>query len=104
MTNEFPKSKTKIKPNKIQENPIYEQIITGIKQEFSTIGNNNNNLDPEILTEKYIQLKNSIQEEISKKFEKSKYSSKISEIFEKNIEILTDFFIECQKITESGIS
>jgi hypothetical protein len=50
----------------------------------------------------YIQLKNSIQDEVTKKFEGSKYVSKIKEIFEKNFELLTEYFVRCQKHTDTS--
>ena len=54
------------------------------------------------MIDQYVQLKNSIQDEITKKFEGSKYVLKIKEIFEKNFEMLTDYFIRCQKHTETS--
>ena len=51
---------------------------------------------------KYVQLKNSIQEEITRKFEGSKYVLKITEIFEKNFDLLSDYFIRCQTHTNTS--
>ena len=83
---------------------ILNQIQSNIRLELDSIGIHLNfkKIESEPMIDQYIQLKNSIQDEITKKFEASKYVSKIKEIFEKNFELLTDYFVRCQKHTETS--
>jgi len=46
---------------------------------------------------------NSIREEVIKKFENSKYLSKIEEIFDNNLENVLNYFIECSETANKGI-
>ena len=52
------------------------------------------------MLENLVQILNTIQEDIAKKFENSKYLPKIQEIFEKNFEIIINYFIRCLQNTD----
>ena len=51
----------------------------------------------------YIQLKDSVQEEILNKYQNSKYISKMKEIFEISSEILLNYYARCMKFIDSSI-
>lgn len=55
------------------------------------------------MLENLVQLLNSIQEDIAKKFENSKYLQKIQEIFDKNFDLIINYFVRCLKHTDTGI-
>ncbi len=49
-----------------------------------------------------VELLDSVQNEIHKKFENSKSQNKIKEILDKQSECIRQFFISCLKHTDSG--
>jgi len=49
-----------------------------------------------------VQLLHSIHEEIKKKFANSQLLNKIEEIFDKNLELILNYFIRCFQHTDTG--
>ena len=49
-----------------------------------------------------VQLLHSIHEEIRKKFANSQLLNKIEEIFDKNLELILNYFIRCFQHTDTG--
>lgn len=84
---------------------ISKDIIGIIKTEMDSIGILSilKNLDSNKMLQNLVQLLHSIHEDIKKKFANTTYLPKIEEIFDKNLELILNYFIRCFQHTDTGI-
>lgn len=91
----FNNSKTKTFQNLSNDQHLSIELSGTTDEILNLIKADLDSIDSESMLENLVKILNSIQEDIVKKFENSKYLTKIQEIFEKNFETIINYFIRC---------